>query len=337
MAHGRTAALGGHVYPGLAGGEPADREHAGTNRPGPTCPHAEATPWREAPRERLLPVPSGLVTLTLPEVLRPVARSHPYRMDTLRFQTSAAALNALAMAPQVRGGPLGRRGVLHPWTRDLADHPQVPSLVPGGAVSPQGSPWLSPRAHAWRVPVRARSQRFRGTCTAALTQAGLLAPVPPHVWLKAWGTPGEPVGTGTAVITDRAPDLRRMAITHNRLAQRADGPVTCRFKARGSHAWTHRTLPAAACIRRCLPHGRPKGLLTVRDDGVLRLPCRPSLDPIRTLLEARPCDHQGGASGPDQARQAPHPIPETPRHGRTCGGPLVLRRRLSPNNRGPPS
>ena len=66
-------------------------------------------------------------------------------MDNLLLQTSAAALKALALDPQYLGGQLGMVGVLHPWTRELAYHPPLHSLVPGGALAPDDSMWLTPR------------------------------------------------------------------------------------------------------------------------------------------------------------------------------------------------
>jgi hypothetical protein len=132
----------------MEGGEPADRDHACKNRPGPKGQTAEATPWLAEQRERLLPVPYLLVPCTLLEALRPVARSHPHLLYPRLFQTSAAALKALAMDPPCLGGQLGRLGVRHTWTRDMVYHPHVPYLVPGGALSPQGSQWRSPRYHA---------------------------------------------------------------------------------------------------------------------------------------------------------------------------------------------
>jgi hypothetical protein len=69
-------------------------------------------------------------------------------MYNLLFQTSAAALKALALDPKYLGGQIGMVGVLHPWTRDLAYHPHIHYLVPGGALSPDGSTWLAPRSAA---------------------------------------------------------------------------------------------------------------------------------------------------------------------------------------------
>src|SRR5439155_23730815 len=91
------------------------------------------------------PVSSVLVTFPLPGALRPVARSHQTRMDNLLLPTSAAALKALALDPQYLGGQLGMMGVLHPWTRELAYHPPLHSLVPGGALAPDDSTWHTPR------------------------------------------------------------------------------------------------------------------------------------------------------------------------------------------------
>ena len=132
---------------GTACGDLEYRSHACTHRPCPTCQHDEATRWLAQQRALLLPVPSLLVTLTLPEALRPVTHSHQRLMDHLPLQPSSAALQALTLAPN----PLG--GGLHTWTRELAYPPHVHSLVPGGALSPDGSTWLNPRYKDWRVPV----------------------------------------------------------------------------------------------------------------------------------------------------------------------------------------
>src|SRR6266446_7807479 len=117
-------------------------------------------------------------------------------------------------------------GVLPPWPRAMASHPPVHDRVPAGAGSPDGAPWLAPRSADWRVPVRALSQLFRGKCKAKSAHAPLRAHAPAHVWHPAWGTHGAPVGTGPAGLTALAPSLRRLAMTHHRMAQLADGSGT---------------------------------------------------------------------------------------------------------------
>lgn len=248
------------------------------------------------------------------------------------MQTAAAALKALALDPQYLGGQIGLVGVLHTWTRDVASHPHIHSLVPGGALAPDGARWLSPHYEAWLVPVRALSTLFRGKCKAALTTAGLREHVPPQVWHKAWVTHCQPAGTGTAILTSLAPDIHRTAITTKRLEKLAEGPVTFRVKAHGSGKWQHTTLPADECIRRFLQHVLPKGFLTVRSDGVLRPNRRTPVADIRRLLAISPRTVTRRHDGTNR----PPPALDKTRHCRRCAGQRIFVWHLSATKRAPP-
>ena len=337
MTQCRTEALGGHLSQGTACGALESSDHAWKNRHGPTCQNAATTRWLEQQRTLLLPVPYFLVTFTLPEELRPVARAPQHCLSNLLFQTSAAALQALTLDPHDLGGQIGMVGVLHTWTRDLASHPHVHDLVPGGALSPEGLQGLSPRSAAWLVPVRALSRLFRGQFTAALTTAGLCDPVPPQVWHKDWVTHCQPAGTGTEVLTSFAPSIYRIALTTNRLETLEDGHVTFRFKKRNSAGWKRLTLPADAFIHRFLPHVLPRGCIKVRYYGSLSPSRRKGLTHIRTLLAAYPSNAPAAESGPHRDPPQTGPPPAQERRCTQCGGPLVFLVRLSPHTREPPS
>jgi hypothetical protein len=186
------------------------------------------------------------------------------------------------------------------------------------------------------VPVRARAPSFRGQFKAALTNAGLVAHVPPQVWHKAGVVPSDPAGPGPEVLPDRAPDLRRMASTNHRSETLADGHGTFRFQASGRQVWHHLTRPAAECIRRFLPPGLPQGVLKLRDSGFLSPHGRGALAPSRTRLQACPSHDRPAQSGHHRAGQDPPPAPAEALHGRKGGGQLVLLWQLSPHTRGPP-
>lgn len=281
-------------------------------------------------------MPYFLVTFTLPEALRPVARSHQKLLYNLLFQTSADALQALALDPRHLGGQIGMIGVLHTWTRDLAYHPHVHYLVPGGGLSPEGEQWLSPRSAAWLVPVRALSRLFRGKFQAALTTTGLATHVPPQVWRKEWVTHCQPAGTGTEVLASFAPSISRIALSNNRLEGLEDGHVTCRFKKRASTGWKRLTLPAEAFIHRFLPHVLPKGFPTVRAYGLLISGRRTMLPQLRTLLAiALPTAPAPERASP-RTSAAPPPTPTAPQCCRHGGGRLVFLVRLAPHTRQPP-
>ena len=57
-----------------------------------------------------------MVTFTLPQGLRTLARSQQRQVYDLLFQTSAAALQELAHDPRFVGGQIGFLGVLQTWT-----------------------------------------------------------------------------------------------------------------------------------------------------------------------------------------------------------------------------
>ena len=182
IAQCRPDALGGHLSPCAACGARESRAHSWKNRHGPQCQHDAATRWLAQQRTLLLPVPYFLVTFTLPEALRPVARAHQHCLSNLLLQTSAAALQALTLDPYYLGGPIGMVGVLHTWTRDLASHPHVHYRVPGGPVPSKCAVALTPfcslaRARPRALPALPGSvqssadhrwpQRFRATPSVA--------------------------------------------------------------------------------------------------------------------------------------------------------------------------
>ena len=151
----------------------------------PSARIGQAKQWLEQQQALLLPVPYFLLTFTLPEELREVARSHQKVVYGLLFRASAAAAQQLAQDPRFVGGTLGMVGVLHTWTRALIYHPHVHYLVPGGGLAPDGRGWR-PAREDFLLPVRALSVLFRAKFRDALRQTELFAEVPPEAWTQDW-------------------------------------------------------------------------------------------------------------------------------------------------------
>ena len=102
----RTEALGGQVYQCPECGEKRYSYHSCQNRHCPKCQNAAGQEWLEQQQALLLPVPYFLLTFTLPEELREVARSHQKLVYGLLFRASAAAAQQLAQDPRFVGGTL---------------------------------------------------------------------------------------------------------------------------------------------------------------------------------------------------------------------------------------
>lgn len=94
----RTEALGGHVYQCPDCGEELYRYHSCRNRHCPQCQQGAAKQWLEKQKDLLLPTPYFMLTFTLPDGLRRVARRHQKLFYNLLFRASAAATQKLAKA-----------------------------------------------------------------------------------------------------------------------------------------------------------------------------------------------------------------------------------------------
>ncbi|MEW6751397.1 MAG: transposase [Candidatus Latescibacterota bacterium] len=231
-------------------------------------------------------------------------------------------------------------GVLQTWRRDLAYHPHIHYLVPGGALADDHRTWRPHRYHDWLLPESALAAAFKLRLERELGALGLLEQLDPAVWTcdKKWVVDAMPAGTGETVLQYLPPYVHRIAISNPRLRACRDGKVTFRFKARGHAQWRHMTLPVDRFIARFLQHVLPRGFVKVRYYGFLAAQARTELLPvIRQLLpeSPHPAPATAAAQGGPPPRQEPRhdPAPDLAAEAGSDRGPC---RPLSPTNPGAP-
>jgi hypothetical protein len=298
----RTEALGGQVYHCTSCDHYRYSYHSCQNRHCPKCRNDEATTWLARQQKLLLPVIHFLVTFTLPDPLRQLARSHQKLIYNLLFRTSAAALQKLARDPRFVGGQLGLVGVLQTWTRDLRYHPHIHYLIPAGGLSRDGQ-WLPAKHPRFLVPVKALGKIFRAKFRDTLKKTPLYPQVPPQVWNQDWVVDCEPVGSGQATLKYLAPYVFRVALSNNRILKLQDGQVTFRYQDGQTKTQKLATLPAPEFIRRFLQHVLPHRFQKVRYYGLFRAQQRPRLQQLQAWLAVTP-----KAEDPTQFA----PSPDTP-------------------------
>lgn len=321
----RTESLGGQVY--LCKQCQAQRYsyHSCKNRHCPKCQNEQANDWLVAQQSLLLPIHHFLVTFTLPEELRGLARSHQKTIYNLLFRASSAALQQLAQNPRFVGGRLGMVGVLHTWTRQLLYHPHVHYIVTGGGLTDDGS-WRAARKD-FLVPVKALSPIFRAKFREALKQTELFTQVPPRIWRKDWVVHSEAVGSGQQAFQYLAPYIFRVALSNNRLRQLHDGQVTFSYKESATDQFKRCTLTAEEFIRRFLQHVLPSRFIKVRYYGLLSPAHRQLLQKARHLLSAT----TSKLKSQDVKTTESLAVLSCPQ----CGGPLTLLGPLAPRGRAP--
>jgi integrase/recombinase XerD len=119
MLQGRTAALGGQLWPCAHGGQAPYVDHACRTRSGPKCHPHDTAGWLAERRPDLLPVPSCPVVCTRPQARRELVRRHQPDLYDIVLRAAAPALITLAADPHDVGGLIGVRCGLHPWPRTL--------------------------------------------------------------------------------------------------------------------------------------------------------------------------------------------------------------------------
>jgi hypothetical protein len=279
----RTEELGGHVFRCPHCERKLYSYHSCKNRHCPKCQGEAAQEWLDRQQELKLPVPYFLLTFTLPEGLRRVARRNQKRIYNLLFRASAAATQQLAQDRRFVGGRIGMIGVLHTWARNLTYHPHVHYLVPGGGLAEDGESWIQSRK-SFFLPVKPLSILYRAKFRDALRGTDLFEEVPSQVWVQDWVVHCQAVGNGVAALKYLAPYIFRVALSNRRLHRLTGDQVTFSYRDSGIGDTRFRTLDTEEFIRRFLQHVLPKGFVKVRYYGIFSPGKRRLLAAIRRLL-----------------------------------------------------
>lgn len=263
-------------------------------------------------------------TFTLPDSLRQLARSNQKIIYNILFQTSAAALQELALDPKYVGGKIGMVGVLHTWTRDIMYHPHIHYIMPGGGLSADGK-WLS-TGNKFCMPVKALSIIFRAKFRDELKKTELFDAVPTDTWKKDWVVHSEPVGSGIQAFKYLAPYIFRVAISNKRILKLENGMVTFQYKKSDTGKLKTQTILAEEFIRRFLQHVLPDRFIKVRYYGIWSPNNRHLLNKARTLLGVTASQKEEPAAK-KESRSFCCP---------KCGTVMVMIEELRPKKRGPP-
>jgi hypothetical protein len=280
----RTPALGGHLHQCDRCAHLLYSYHSCRNRHCPKCQGDLTQRWLDEQQTRFLACPYYLVTFTIPDQLRALARSRQKLLYGILMSCAAQALQALLADPRWLGARPGMLAVLHSWTRTLLYHPHAHFLVTAGGLTDDRQAWRRPVRRDFLVPCRALSVLFRAKVRDALEQAKLLQQVPRKAWQRKWVTHCRHAGDGQNALRYVARYVHRVAITNSRVESFDQQQVTFRYRDSRSRQLQHCTLPAEQFISRFLQHVLPSRFTKVRYYGLFSPRCREALERARALL-----------------------------------------------------
>ncbi len=277
----RTAARGGHV-------ESCDHCHhrriaynSCRNRHCPKCQGSACARWMTDRERELLPVEYFHVVFTLPDTFNSLALANKRIVYGVLFDAVAQTLLEVAANPKHLGAKIGFISILHTWGQNLALHPHIHCVIPGGGLAPDGK-WVACRK-GFFLPVRVLSRVFRGKFIDLLKRAWrdrklhglenegafarLIDASVKHPWV-VYAKP--PFGGPAQVLKYLSRYTHRIAISNSRLVAVDDQTVSFRWKdyAHGNRPRTM-TLDGAEFLRRFLLHEVPGGFMRIRHFGLL--------------------------------------------------------------------
>jgi hypothetical protein len=290
----RTEAMGGHLE--CCDDSDCNHQrysyHSCKNRNCPKCHGADTGRWLAKRRKELLAVPYFHVTITIPQELRRMARSHQDTLYSLLMSTAAESLIKLGLDPKYVGGKLAILAVLHTWTRTLEHHPHVHMLVPAGGVD-TGGHWRQARKKKYLVCEKALSKLFRGKFMARLKKAFPEESFPPKLWQTDWVVKIKPpIRNPNKVLDYLGRYVHRIAIANSRILSLEDGKVTFRYQESDTRRWKTMTLTAEEFLRRYLQHVLPEGFHKVRYFGLWSPANRKKLKEVQQQLAATQQEEQ---------------------------------------------
>lgn len=282
----RTEALGGHMQRCDSCGAEHPCFNSCRDRNCPKCGASATDRWLQRRKQELLPTGYFHLVFTVPHELNPLFLVNPKILISIIFKAVSETLSEFGRTHV--GGKIGFLAVLHTWDQTLGPHYHLHCVIPGGALSFDGSRWLAARSN-FLFHVRALSIVFRAKfldflaaahhrgklvfhgSTAPLAKSGSFGELLSTVRKKKWVVYAKrPFASPEIVLAYLGRYTHRTAISNYRILAVGHGCVTFSYRDRkDSSQQKTMTLDACEFIRRFLLHVLPSGLMRIRHFGFL--------------------------------------------------------------------
>jgi hypothetical protein len=240
--------------------------------------------WLHKQMEKLLPTHYFLLTITLPEGLRRVARSNQKLMYAAMFSCAHDALKKLAKDKRFIGSTrIGYLAVLHTWGSTLQYHPHLHLIIPGGALSKDKDKWLPSRQDLF-VHTKPLAVIFKAKFRDVMRKTNLIDEVDPRVWRQQWVIDSQAVGSGQTSLRYLSRYVFRVAVSNNRIKSIDNQVIKFKYKDRHRKTWETMSLDAMEFMRRFLQHVLPRGFMKVRHYGFLNPNSASPIEKIQRLI-----------------------------------------------------
>ncbi len=248
----------------------------------PKCNGLKKERWIIDREADLLPVMYFHVVFTIPEQLNTLFIDHPKTIYNLLFRAAWDTIQQFANDHKHLGAQTGMIAILHTWGQNLALHPHVHCIVPGGGLT-QANKWKNTKSNGkFLYPVKALSAVFRGKfCDALINlynkgELVLETPFDPkrkylHPFYKnKWVVYAKlPMYNAKQVIDYLGRYTHRVAISNQRIKTVDDKEVAFAWLNYKNSKIEVMSLSLFEFLRRFAIHILPPGFMKIRHYGIL--------------------------------------------------------------------
>ena len=274
LAACRTPLLGGHID--KCTNSECNRIHISynscRNRHCPKCQGHKKEEWIHKRESELLKVPYFHVVFTLPSELNQLALHKPKVLYTMLFKVAWKVLDGFAANPKFLGAKTGMIAILHTWGQNLALHPHLHCIVPGGGLSKQGKWRYSKSKGKYLFPVKEMSRVFRAQFVQELRkQCQLPAYVYKALFEKRWTVYcKQPFYNTAQIIEYLGRYTHKIAISNHRIINIDKQQIILNAKDYRKGGQKYKlSLSHQEFIRRFALHILPKAFVRIRHYGIM--------------------------------------------------------------------
>lgn len=271
----RTAAMGGHIDQCDCCNGLHISYNSCRNRHCPTCQGHKREQWIRARESELLNVPYFHLVFTLPSEFNSYALSHGKIVYSSLFKAAWQTLQQFGANPKHLGGKMGMIAILHTWGQNMALHPHLHCIVPGGGISKSGKWRKAKNKEKYLFNVKSMSKVFRAKFVDELRKSELTIAqkVYDAVFKKKWVVYAkQPFSSPKYVIEYLGRYTHKIAISNHRILQINNENKTVTFFVKDYKHGGRKsilTLSNQEFIRRFELHILPKGFTRIRHYGIL--------------------------------------------------------------------
>ena len=258
--------------------------HSCGHRSCPHCQNHESWQWIENQLSKRLPARYFLITFTLAQQLRDLARKNQDKIYSLMFDCMQEVLKSFTLNDKHLQGSAGFTAILHTNTRAGDYHPHIHVVMPSASINKKTGLWRV-KSSDYIFKQENLAKVFRAKLLEKIVDHGLKVP---NNCPKEWVVDCKDVGNGDKALIYLGKYLYKGVIQEKDILKCEDGMITFRYLHAKSKEYRTRIVTGEYFLFLLMLHVLPKGFRRTRCYGFLHPGSKKLIKLLQIILRMNP-------------------------------------------------